>query len=64
MDKGKVIFCILAVLVMILLLCFRCSWTTEKTSKGSAIRRPKCGDFFSSKEGAETFEWMRAEPRR
>ena len=64
MDKRKVTFCILAVLVMILLLCFGCSWTTEKTSKGSVIRCPKCGEFLSSKQGAETFEWMRAEPGR
>lgn len=51
MDKRKVIFCTLAVLVMILLLCFGCSWTTEKTSKGSVIRCPKCGEFFSWNKG-------------
>ena len=59
MLKRVVIF---ALLVILSLLCFGCSWTTEETSKGKVIRCPKCGDFFSSKEGAETFEWMRAEP--
>jgi len=60
MLKWMMIF---ALLVILSLLCFGCAWTTEGTSKGSGIRCPKCGAFFSSKEGAETFEWMRAEPR-
>jgi predicted Zn-ribbon and HTH transcriptional regulator len=63
MDKRKIIFRTLAVLVMIPLLCFGCSWTTEKTSKGLVIRCPKCAAFYSSKEGVETFEWMRGEPK-
>ena len=54
---------ILALLTILSLFCFGCSWTTEKTSKGLVNRCPKCGAFFSSKEGAETFEWMRGEPR-
>jgi hypothetical protein len=29
------------------------------TSKETGIRCPKCGDFFKSKQGAETFEEMR-----
>jgi hypothetical protein len=60
MLKWVMIFALLAILSS---LCFGCSWTTEKTSKGSVIRCPKCGAFFSSKEGAETFDWMQAEPR-
>jgi hypothetical protein len=59
MLKWVMIFALLAILC---LFCLGCSWTTEKTSKGLVIRCPKCGAFFSSKEGAETFEWMRAEP--
>jgi hypothetical protein len=54
------IFVLLAILA---LSCFGCSWTTEKTSKGTVIRCPKCGAFYSSKEGAETFDWMRGGPR-
>jgi hypothetical protein len=60
MLKWVMIFALLAILS---LFCFGCSWTTEKTSKGLVIRCPKCGAFYSSKEGAETFEWMRAEPK-
>jgi len=29
--------------------------------KRHLIRCPKCGAFYSSKQGAETFEWMRGE---
>ena len=29
------------------------------TSKDTIIRCPKCGSYFDTKEGAETFEWMR-----
>jgi hypothetical protein len=54
---------ILALLATLSLISFACSWTTEQTSKGLAIRCPKCGAFYSSKEGAETFEWMRGGPR-
>jgi hypothetical protein len=39
--------------------CFGCTWATRESSKGTMIRCPKCGAFYSSKEGAETFEWMR-----
>jgi len=60
MLKWVMIFVLLAILS---LFCLGCSWTTEETSKGTMIRCPKCGAFYSSKEGAETFEWMRAEPR-
>ena len=63
MGKRKTIFCTLAILVIISLFCFGCSWTAEETSKGLVIRCPKCGAFYSSKEGAETFEWMQGEPR-
>jgi len=63
MGKRKIIFCTLAVFVIISLCCFGCSWTTGETSKGLVIRCAKCGAYYSSQEGAETFEWMRAEPR-
>ena len=63
MGKRKIISCTLAVFVIISLCCFGCSWTTEETSKGLVVRCPKCGVFYSSQEGAETFEWMRGEPR-
>jgi hypothetical protein len=59
MLKWVMVFALLAILS---LFCFGCSWTTEKTSKGQVIRCSKCGAFFSSKEGAETFEWMRGSP--
>jgi len=58
MRKWGMIFGSLA---MFSLFCFGCSWTTQETSKGAVIRCPKCGAFFSSKQGAETFEWMRGE---
>jgi hypothetical protein len=32
------------------------------TSKESMIKCPKCGAFFSTKEGAEAFERMKANP--
>jgi len=60
MLKWVMIFALLAILS---LFCFGCSWTTEKTSKGLVIRCPKCAAFYSSKEGVETFEWMRGEPK-
>jgi len=58
MPKWVIIFCILTLLS---LFCFGCVWTTKESSKGTMIRCPKCGAFYSSKEGAETFEWMRGE---
>ncbi len=56
MRKGLITFCLFTLLS---LSCFGCSWTTKESSKGTMIRCPKCGAFYSSKEGAETFEWMR-----
>jgi hypothetical protein len=52
---------ILGLLAILSLFCFGCSWTTQETSKNTLIKCPKCGAFFSSKQGAETFEWMRGE---
>ena len=52
----------LGLLAILPLFCFGCSWTTQGTSKDTMIRCPKCAAFYSSKEGAETFEWMRGEP--
>jgi predicted RNA-binding Zn-ribbon protein involved in translation (DUF1610 family) len=48
MHQWVMIFCLLALLS---LLCFGCAWITKESSKGTAVRCPKCGDFFSSKEG-------------
>ncbi len=63
MDNRKAVFFTLAILAIISLFSLGCSWTAEETSKGMVIRCPKCGAYFSSKEGTETFEWMRGEPR-
>jgi hypothetical protein len=52
---------ILGLWAILSLFCFGCSWTTQETSKGTLIRCPKCGAFYSSKQGAEMFEWMRGE---
>jgi hypothetical protein len=60
MRNWLMIFCIMAVMS---LFCFGCSWTTQETSKDTMIRCPKCGAFFSSKEGAAIFREMQAEPR-
>ncbi len=62
MRRRKTILYIAAILIVIPLFCSGCSWTTESTSKGLVIRCPKCGAFFSSKQGAEAFESMQAEP--
>lgn len=59
MRKWVIIFCLMAILS---LFCFGCAWTTKELSK-SGVRCPKCGAFYSSKEGVETFDWMRGEPK-
>ncbi len=59
MRHWGMIFCLSALLF---LLCFGCAWITKESSKGTAVRCPKCGDFFSSKEGAEMFDHMRGRP--
>jgi hypothetical protein len=41
-----------------LFIVFGCATASQNTP----IKCPKCGAFFSTKEGAETFQWMR-EPR-
>jgi tRNA(Ile2) C34 agmatinyltransferase TiaS len=56
MRQWVIMFCLLTILSFF---CFGCSWTMKESSKGTMIRCPKCGAFYSSKEGAETFEWMR-----
>ena len=38
-------------------ICF--SFGCASVSKETVLRCPKCGAYFSSKEGAETFESMR-----
>lgn len=58
MRKGLITFCLFTI---VSLSCFGCTWITKDSSKGTMIRCPKCGAFYSSKEGAETFEWMRGE---
>ena len=60
MRNLALIFSIMAVLC---LFCFGCSWTSREISKDTMSRCPKCGAFFSSKEGATTFREMQAEPR-
>ncbi len=63
MRNWLTIFCLTAVMS---LFCFGCSWTTRETSrdtKDTMIRCPKCAAFFSSKEGAEIFREMQAEPK-
>ena len=59
MRKWVMIFCVLTLLS---LFCFGCAWITKESSKGTGVRCPKCGDYFSSKEGAEEFEHMRGRP--
>jgi len=44
-------------IIMSIVICF--SFGCASTSKETLIKCPKCGSFFSTKEGAETFEWMR-----
>ena len=44
-------------IIMSIAICF--SFGCASTSKETLIKCPKCGSFFSTKEGAETFEWMR-----
>ena len=53
---------ILCMLVVFSLSCFGCSWIAQDTARGTVIRCPKCGDYFSSKEGAEMVEHMRGRP--
>jgi hypothetical protein len=38
------------------------SFGCASTSKETRIKCPKCGTFFLTQEGAETFEWMRGGP--
>jgi hypothetical protein len=59
MRKWVMTFYILTVLS---LFCFGCAWSTKESSKTTGIRCPKCGAFYSSREGAETFEWMHGRP--
>lgn len=53
---------ILCMLVVFSLSCFGCSWIAQDPARGTVIRCPKCGDYFSSKEGAEMVEHMRGRP--
>jgi hypothetical protein len=55
MHKWMMIFCLLTILT---LFCFSCAWSTKESSKDTGIRCPKCGAFYSSKEGAEMFQSM------
>jgi hypothetical protein len=59
MSKWATILCILAVLFFS---CLGCSWSTRERSKDTLSRCPKCGDFFSSKEGSEMLEHLRGAP--
>jgi hypothetical protein len=44
---------------VVMLLLFSFSFGCASTSSETRIKCPKCGAFFSTKEGAETYEWMR-----
>ncbi len=44
-------------IIMSIVICFFIGCASTK--KGSWIKCPKCGTFFSTKEGVETFESMR-----
>jgi len=57
MKKWVRFFLILAILWGFFL---GCSWNIKDTK----IKCPKCGAFFSTKEGAEEFEKMRADPSK
>ncbi|MBM4347029.1 MAG: hypothetical protein FJ107_02735 [Deltaproteobacteria bacterium] len=46
-------------LIIALTLLSSLSLGCASTSNETGIRCPKCGDFFKSKQGAETFEEMR-----
>jgi hypothetical protein len=52
MKKSTALFFTLTLLSLFLLGC-------AGTSEGTRIRCPKCGSFYDSRQGAETFEWMR-----
>ena len=59
----RTLLLIFSITAVLCLFCFGCSWTTQETSKDTMIKCPKCGAFFSSKEGAAIFKEMQAEPR-
>jgi hypothetical protein len=52
MKKWTSLFLIATLISLFLLGC-------TGTSKDIKIRCPKCGSYFDTKEGKETFEWMR-----
>jgi hypothetical protein len=54
MKKMGMVFCLLAVLSCF---SFGCAGVSKDktTPKDTMIKCPKCGAFFSSKEGMETF---------
>jgi hypothetical protein len=48
-------------IVLAIMILFFFSYGCSTTSQNTMIRCPKCGAYFNTKEGAETFEWMRAQ---
>jgi len=44
-------------IIMSIVICF--SLGCASVSKDTMVKCPKCGTYFSTKEGAETFESMR-----
>jgi hypothetical protein len=52
MKKWMCLFLIVSLISLFLLGC-------AETSKDIRIRCPKCGAYFETREGKETFEWMR-----
>jgi hypothetical protein len=57
MKKWGTLFFISAILSIFLLGC-------SENLKDIKIKCPKCGAFFSTKEGAEEFKRMQADPSR
>jgi len=49
-------------IIMLIVICFSfgcASVSNDTVSKDTMVKCPKCGTYFSTKEGAETFESMR-----
>ena len=51
---------IFIILSIVICFSFGCASVSKDTvSKDTMVKCPKCGTFFSTKEGTETFESMR-----
>jgi hypothetical protein len=58
MKRWAMIFLFLVVTAVLFLGCAG----TQKETKDTMIRCPKCGAFFSTKEGAEAFRYTTSPP--